>query len=304
MEIRPAIIEDAEEILTLQRLAYQSEAAIYDDFTIPPLTETLEDLKARFHDRQFLKAVARDQIVGSVRAFQDGASCHVERLIVRPQYRRQGIATALLNRIETLFPAAQRFELFTGHKSESNIRLYERMGYRTMRQEKVNEKVTLVFMEKTIRVREFHPGDEAAFRRLNEEWLTKYFCIEEKDRKVLGDPCQYILATGGMIFMVELDGKPVGCCALIHKDDETFEVGKMAVTHSHQGKGLGKMLLQTCIEKAKALGKKRLVLETNNVLGTAVALYRKFGFVELGRDVAPLSAYARTEMFMELRLPS
>ena len=155
-----------------------------------------------------------------------------------------------------------------------------------------------------IHVREFHPGDEAVFRRLNEEWLTKYFRIEEKDRKVLGDPCRYILATGGVIFIVELDGGPVGCCALIYKDDETFEVGKMAVTQSHQGQGLGKMLLQTCIEKAKSLGKKRLVLETNNVLGTAVALYRRFGFVELGPDAAPPSAYARTEMFMELKLLS
>jgi GNAT superfamily N-acetyltransferase len=301
-EIRLAIIEDAEAILTLQRLAYQSEAAIYDDFTIPPLTETLEDLTARFHDRRFLKAVENDQIVGSVRAFQDKSSCHVERLIVHPEYRRRGVGTALLNRIETLFPTAQRFELFTGHKSEINIRLYERVGYRTFRQERVNEKVSLVFMEKTFRVREFHPGDEAAFRRLNEEWLTKYFCIEEEDRNVLSDPCQYILATGGVIFMVEFDGEPVGCCALIPKDNETLEIGKMAVTEPHQGKGLGKLLLQTCIEKAKSLGKKRLVLETNGVLGTAVALYRKFGFIELGPDAAPPSAYARTEMFMELRL--
>ena len=87
MEISPAAIEDAEEILALQRLAYQSEASIYDDFTIPPLTETLEGLKARFGDRRFLKAVENGRIVGSVRAFQDKARCHVERLIVHPEYR-------------------------------------------------------------------------------------------------------------------------------------------------------------------------------------------------------------------------
>ena len=150
MEIKPATIEDAENILVMQRLAYQSEAAIYDDFTIPPLTETLEGMKARFHDRRFLKAVDDGQILGSVRAFQDGPTCHVERLIVHPDYRRRGTGTALLNWIETCSPAAQRFELFTGHKSESNIRLYERVGYRVYRQEQVNEKVSLVFMEKLV----------------------------------------------------------------------------------------------------------------------------------------------------------
>ncbi|MGA2030949.1 MAG: GNAT family N-acetyltransferase [Thermoguttaceae bacterium] len=155
----------------------------------------------------------------------------------------------------------------------------------------------------SISIREFQPPDMDVFRRLNEEWLTKYFRIEEKDRHVLGDPCGYILATGGVIFMVEFDGEPVGCCALIPKDNETLEVAKMAVTATHQGKGLGKMLLQTCIEKAKSLGKKRLILETSSVLGTAVALYRRFGFIELGPDAAPPSAYARTEMFMELKLP-
>ena len=150
MEIKTAIIEDAESHPRLQRLAYQSEAAIYDDFTIRPLTETLEDIRDHFHDRRFLNAIEDGQIVGSVRAYQDDAACHVERLVVHPDYRRRGIGTALLNMIETCFPAARRFELFTGHKSESNIRLYERAGYRAVRQERVNEKVSFVVMEKTV----------------------------------------------------------------------------------------------------------------------------------------------------------
>ncbi len=150
MEIRDAIIEDAESILALQRLAYQSEAAVYDDFRLRPLTETLEDIKDRFQDRRFLKALENGQIVGSIRGYQDGVVCHVERLVVHPDYQRRGIGTALLKVIETCFPVALRFELFTGHKSENNIRLYERAGYRAVRQKQVNEKLSLIVMEKTI----------------------------------------------------------------------------------------------------------------------------------------------------------
>ena len=160
-------------------------------------------------------------------------------MIVHPEYRRRGIGTALLNRIETLFPTARRFELFTGHKSEKNIRLYERVGYRAFRQERVNEKVSLVFMEKTIRVREFRVGDKAAFQRLNEEWITRYFSIEEKDGELFDDPEGQIIAKGGVILILESNGEPVGCCALLNKDTEIFEVAKMAVTSAHQGKGLG-----------------------------------------------------------------
>lgn len=148
MQITPATVDNAKTILALQYLAYQTEAALYDDPTLPPLLETLADLTARFGDRKFLKAVDGPRIVGSVRAFQDGATCRLERLIVHPDYRRRGIGSALLKRIEELFPTAQRFELFTGHKSESNIRLYERLGYRAFRQERVNDKVALVFMGK------------------------------------------------------------------------------------------------------------------------------------------------------------
>jgi ribosomal protein S18 acetylase RimI-like enzyme len=148
MEIRTATIEDAEAILALQHLAYQSEAAIYDDYTLPPLRDTLDDLTARFGSRQFLKAVEGGRIVGSVRFFQDGPTCHVERLIVHPEYRCRGIGATLLRQVEARCPNACRFELFTGQKSESNLRLYERAGYRPFRWERLNEKVCLVFMEK------------------------------------------------------------------------------------------------------------------------------------------------------------
>ena len=302
IEISPANVEDAAAILALQRLAFQTEAPVYDDFTLPPLTESLKDLEAQFSRKRFLKAVERGQIIGSVRGFLDAATLHVQRLIVHPDYRRRGVGAALLSRIETAFPAARRFELFTGHKSTGNLRLYERLGYRAFRQERVNEKVTLVFLEKTFRVREFQPGDAAAFRRLNEEWITRYFSIEEKDRQLFDDPEGRIIGKGGVILILESAGEPVGCCALLDKDAEIFEVAKMAVTAACQGNGLGRILLQSCIDRARFLGKKRLFLETNSKLQAAVSLYRKLGFVELPASAWPRIEYARVDLVMELRL--
>jgi len=125
--------EDAAEILALQKIAYQSEAQLNDDWTIPPLTQTLSEVQMEFKTKVFLKAVYKDSIVGSVRAFLDSGTCLIGRLIVFPDYQRHGIGTLLMERIETIFSHAERFELFTGAKSIGNIRFYQRLGYREYR---------------------------------------------------------------------------------------------------------------------------------------------------------------------------
>lgn len=140
--------DDASEILSLQKIAYQSEAELNDDWTIPPLTETLPEIISEFEAKVFLKAVCEDKIVGSVRAALDSGTCQVGRLIVHPYYQGKGIGTLLIGRIETRFSLAERFELFTGIKSIDNIRFYQRLGYREYRQEDLSPKVRLVFMEK------------------------------------------------------------------------------------------------------------------------------------------------------------
>ncbi len=146
--ITRASIEDARAILALQRIAYQSEARLYRDWSIPPLTQSLEDLRSEFSRIVFLKATLGDMIVGSVRGSFDGCTCTVGRLIVHPRHQRSGIGTALLQAIETCFPEAERFELFTGEQSEGNIRLYTGLGYRILRKEALSPRVTVVFMEK------------------------------------------------------------------------------------------------------------------------------------------------------------
>ncbi len=75
--------------------------------------------------------------------------CCIGRLIVHPAYQNQGLGTKLMGEIESRFPNAQRYELFTGHLSERNLYLYQKLGYRPVRREPVSEKLAMVFLEKS-----------------------------------------------------------------------------------------------------------------------------------------------------------
>jgi ribosomal protein S18 acetylase RimI-like enzyme len=148
MIVELAKVEDAKEILNLQKLAYESEAEIYSDYTIPPLTQTLEEIITDFENQVFLKASVEEKIISSVRAYMEQETCSIGRLIVHPSFQGQGIGTKLMNEIEGHFNTAKRFELFTGHRSERNIYLYQKLGYQVFRRVIVNKNLNLVYMEK------------------------------------------------------------------------------------------------------------------------------------------------------------
>ena len=145
-----------------------------------------------------------------------------------------------------------------------------------------------------VTIRDFRSGDEAAFRRLNEEWITRYFVIEPKDEHSFANPQSTILDHGGRIFLADRRGDVIGCCALIFLAPGEFEVAKMAVTESVQGGGIGRSLLQHTIAQAKACGATRLYLETNNRLTPAIRLYQSLGFQHLPSErVVPLALRPR-----------
>ncbi len=140
--------DDASAILSLQKLAYQSEARLYDDWTLPPLVQTLDALRSELAESVVLAATASGALIGSVRArVSDGVS-HVGRLIVHPDWQGRGIGAALMRHIERAYVQAPRIELFTGARSTGNIRLYERLGYVRSREQVLSPVLTLVYLEK------------------------------------------------------------------------------------------------------------------------------------------------------------
>jgi anthranilate synthase component 2 len=145
--IAEATMEDAEEILTLQKRAFRSEAERYDDYTLPPLTQTLVEIKTDFERQHILKATLRGEIIGSARARAEDGTCYVARVVVHPDYQGRGIGARLMHAVESAFADVQRFEIFTGDRSEPALHLYRKLGYKEFKRKKLDTH-TLVYLEK------------------------------------------------------------------------------------------------------------------------------------------------------------
>ena len=140
--------EDLSEILDLQYLAYQSEARLFDNEDIPPLKQTLADVENEYQRGIILKALDEDKtIIGSVRAFCDNETVYIGKLMVHPSKQGRGIGTQLLLEMEKQYPK-QRCELFTSTRSEKNIALYKKLGYKIFGEKQVTEELRFVYMEK------------------------------------------------------------------------------------------------------------------------------------------------------------
>ncbi|WP_083485102.1 GNAT family N-acetyltransferase [Paenibacillus ihumii] len=184
MRITIAEKADLQPILLLQYEAYKSEAQIYDDDRIPPLTQTLEDLVEESSSHTILKAVLGDgQIIGSARAREGNGTCYIGKIIVHPDYQNRGIGTALIRELERVFAHCARIELFTGHLSERNLYLYQKLGYNIFRTEPIHERLNLVYLEKRI------PQDEknvllASFQ----EWIAFLSKHRDRDEQLWNQP--------------------------------------------------------------------------------------------------------------------
>lgn len=133
-------------------------------------------------------------------------------------------------------------------------------------------------------------------KKLNYDWLEKYFYVEPYDELSLCNPKEEIIDKGGMIFYARYRNEIVATVSLLKETDTIFELAKMAVTENAQGHYIGNALLEHCFNVAKQKTIKKIILYSNTKMEAAIHLYRKFGFKEIAIDNGH---YVRANIKME-----
>ena len=150
-----------------------------------------------------------------------------------------------------------------------------------------------------IEIIEYEDRYHVEFRELNLEWLDKYNLTEEPDLMVLNDPRGNIINKGGHIWLARCDGEIIGSSALIKEHDGIFELAKMSVGEPWRGKGISKLLIEVCLQKAKELRASKVELFSNHQLSAALKLYERYGFKYVEVKDSP---FATADVKMELLL--
>ena len=150
-----------------------------------------------------------------------------------------------------------------------------------------------------IKIIPYRKEHHAVFKQLNLGWLDHYNLTESHDLMILDDPEGIILNRGGVIWLAEVDGKVVGSLGLMKDHEGVYELVKMAVMADHHGKGISKMLIEKCLQKARELGATKLILFSNHQLQRAIGLYEKYGFRHIPVENSPMET---ADVKMELIL--
>lgn len=146
----------------------------------------------------------------------------------------------------------------------------------------------------------FQREHAAAFDALNRAWLVDHHLLEGPDEEQLTDPWTHILDPGGQIFVALEGTEVVGTCAVVPLADGTLELAKLTVSPKTRGQGVGRSLVEACLDFARERGVPRVVLLSNSQLTSAVRLYQSLGFRH--QPVPADSHYLTADVYMELEL--
>ncbi|MDT8446186.1 MAG: GNAT family N-acetyltransferase [bacterium] len=149
-QFEPAQLEDAEALLSLQRSAYASEAALYPGMVIPPIADDLAEMRAAIARGVVYKLVEQRALLGSVRAELKNRHWEIGPLVVWPELQRRGLGRRLMAEAEALAPAGLTIKLFTGRLSENNLTFYRQLGYRESGRQTLTPQLNLIWLSKVV----------------------------------------------------------------------------------------------------------------------------------------------------------
>ena len=133
-------------------------------------------------------------------------------------------------------------------------------------------------MDNAVEIIEYDEKYHSDFKRMNLDYLDKYNLTESHDMIILDNPEEIVIRSGGFIWLAKAGGEIVGTVGIMPEGHGIFELIKMCVAESWRGRGISKLLMETCLQKVKELRGEKLFLFSNHQLQTALKLYTKYGF--------------------------
>ena len=282
----------------------------------------------------FWVAKSDEMVVGTIALIDCGEDVGtIRKMFVKKEFRGKefGIAQRLLDILEVSSRENGIKNLYLGtlERLQAAIRFYERNGFTLIEKQNLPSVFPIMtvdthFFEKRIappapdggafksksrvlappsgagglQIIEYQEVYKEDFKRINVEWIEKFFTVEHQDLVQLDNP-QSIIDDGGQIYFAKLGDEIVGTAALIHDGNDEYELAKMGVSPVAQGLGLGKKLCIVAIEEAKKRKAKALYLRSNRSLIPAISMYLSVGFVEVPLDA---SHYKRANIKMDYPL--
>jgi putative acetyltransferase len=335
IKIQPFENQDTDQIvnliLNIQQNEFQVPITINEQQDLLNIPSFYQQGKGNFWVAKFER-----EVVGTIALIDCGENIGtIRKMFVKKEFRgkEHGIAQKLMDILEasSLENGISNLYLGTIEKLQAAIRFYERNGFTLI--EKHNLPIVFPimavdthFFEKRIappaprrgaftnellssktpplgaggllQIIEYQEVYKEDFKRINVEWIEKFFTVEHQDLVQLDNP-QSIIDEGGQIYFAKLEDEIVGTAALIHDGNDEYELAKMGVSPNAQGLGLGKKLCIVAIEEAKKRKAKALYLRSNRSLIPAISMYLSVGFVEVPLDA---SHYKRANIKMDYPL--
>jgi ribosomal protein S18 acetylase RimI-like enzyme len=145
LEIRRTLIEEAEEILNIQKEAFLADLEIYKDYETSPATEPIKKLLYKINKNFHYTILINNKIIGGAELrFDSDTECYINRIFMLPEFQNKGLGTKIMNHFDMDFPHIKKWTLCTPHLNFRNHGFYEKLGYKKVGEHNVKEGLNLI----------------------------------------------------------------------------------------------------------------------------------------------------------------